>query len=61
MILHVLSRKIAVPFECFPCDPSIKNPIAFAHQRSTEPNGVVPGGEEFFFAEASGVGALRIY
>ena len=48
MILHVLSRKIAVPYECFPRDPSIGNPIAFAHQRSTEPNGVVPRGEEFF-------------
>ena len=29
VILHVLSRKIVVPYECFPCDPSIKNPIAF--------------------------------
>ena len=24
VILHVLSRKIGAPYECFPCDPSIK-------------------------------------
>ena len=24
VILHVLSRKNGAPYECFPCDPSIK-------------------------------------